>query len=87
MGPMVMSLEIWRSRVVRFLGENNNVEMTRASTKQTQTTSTYEYCLYLRKQILRESSHLCVLLDKKTVGSGKRKRKYFFFSVFRVIPR
>jgi hypothetical protein len=68
-----------------FLGEDHNVGMSLVSANQTQTTSTYEYCLYLRNQILRESSYLFALLDKKTIGL--KKRKEFAFSVFPAIPR
>jgi hypothetical protein len=62
-----------------FLGEKHNAEMTLASAKQTQTTSTYDYCLYLRNQILRESSHLFALWIKKQLAREKERESIFSF--------
>jgi hypothetical protein len=69
-----------------FLAENHisdNVSTSLASVQQTRTrvrTMIGTVCIQVRKQILRECSHLFAQLDKQTVG--KKKEKVFFLFCF-----
>ncbi len=54
-------------------------DMSLASAQQTQTTSTYRYCLYLRTNTMRILSSLAIRITSRL---ERRNRKRFFFSCF-----